>query len=317
MFKRLSWLYNEIKWVVIGGLHVITGKYFISSRRYGKHKLHSASEGNDYLREKILSDKPFAFCRFSFTEMAVMIHATTEQYFGIKATNKQKWLNIFCEEGESNKQGAYKYNALMQKAFTSSDMLGVWPYMHMGDALLNIQDTDKNVYVTDANSVEAYFFDNPWSSALKGKKVLVVSPFSKAILYQYEKRQLLFDNKEVLPEFTLEVEDAIWYYGGQRDERFSNWFEAFDFLFDKIMTHDFDVVILSCGYFGFALASKVKEAGKQAIHMGGAAQLLFGIKGKRWDANPKINKFYNDNWIRPDMNLKPKDSKRLDNGCYW
>ena len=317
MFKRVRWLYQEIRWVVIGALHVITGKYFLSSKRYGKYALHSSQSGNDMLRERILAGEPFAYCRFSYTEMAVMIHVTTQKFFGIPATNKQKWLGIFCEDGETNFQGACKYDALMRDAFKEADFLGVWKNLHMGDELLNNQQVLDDVCVTEANSVESYFFAKPWSSALEGKRVLVVSPFSNAIRTQYERRELLWDDTSVLPEFNLDTEDAIWYYGGQRDSRFADWFEAYDYLFNKIMEHDFDVVILACGYFGFALATRIKAEGKQAIHMGGATQLLFGIKGKRWDNNPKINRFYNDNWIRPDEQLRPKDDRRLDNGCYW
>lgn len=41
-----------------------------------------------------------------------------------------------------------------------------------------------------------------WSSVLKGKKVLVIHPFTKSIEQQYNKnRKRLFTNPEILPEF--------------------------------------------------------------------------------------------------------------------
>lgn len=46
---------------------------------------------------------------------------------------------------------------------------------------------------------------------------------------------------------------------------------------------DYDIVLLGCGAYGFPLAAYAKRRGKQAIHMGGSLQLLFGIKGKRWE----------------------------------
>ncbi len=315
--KRIKWLFYEIKWLLVGAAHVITGRYFLSKSKYGNHALHTSSEGNDLICEKILSGKPFAFCRYSYTEMDIMIHSCTESFFGIPMTRMVKWLDIFCKPGESNSKGAAKYTQLMSDAFKSADIIGVWPNMHMGDALMDIMDTQKDLFVADARGVEPFFFEKPWTIALEGKKVLVVSPFSEAIKSQYERREALWDNKKILPPFTLETEDAIWYYKGKRDERFSDWFEAFEYLYGRIMSHDFDVVILSCGYFGFALASRIKEAGRQAIHMGGATQLLFGIKGKRWDVKGDICVFYNDAWIRPDENLKPADDVNLDNGCYW
>ncbi len=315
--NRIKWLLYEIKWFFIGVVHVITGRYLLNEKKYGGYELHKEEEGNNVIYDRISSGKPFAFCRYSYTEMDIMIHSCTEQYFKIPTTRVMKWLDIFCMPGESNSKGAARYNALMSEAFKSADMIGIWPNLHMGDALLMKQDTSRDLYVTDARSVEPFFFERPWSHALKGKKVLVVSPFSKAIQSQYKRRELIWGEMNVLPEFTLETEDSIWFYAGQRDERFKNWFEAFDFLFDRIMSHDFDVAILGCGYFGFALSAKIKEAGRQAIHMGGATQLLFGIKGKRWDNNKKINKYFNDYWVRPDEIEKPEDDFNLDNGCYW
>ena len=49
------------------------------------------------------------------------------------------------------------------------------------------------------------------------------------------------------------------------------------------MEEIFDVAIIGCGAYGMPLAAMLKQAGKQAIHLGGATQLLFGIKGKRWE----------------------------------
>lgn len=59
-----------------------------------------------------------------------------------------------------------------------------------------------------------------------------------------------------------------------------------------------------------------QRMGKKAVHLGGATQILFGIKGKRWDENPAVSKFYNEYWVRP----LPEESVRKNNvegGCYW
>ncbi len=313
----IKWLGHKVRWLIIAGLHVLTGRYFVSKTKYGKKILHSGEEGNLRLKELTSSDAPFAFCRFSYTEMDIMIQSITENLLHTHSTDRIGWLDIFCKEGESGSVGAAKYTALMSEAFKDADMIGIWDNMHMGDALLEAMKTSEDLYVTDARSVEGYSYEESWTWALDGKKVLIVSPFSEAVRYQYDRKDLVWGDRKILPDLTLDTEDAIWYYAGKRDERFSDWFEAYDFLFDKIMSHDFDICILACGYFGFALASRIKRAGRQAVHMGGATQLLFGIKGKRWDGKPGISALYNDNWIRPDAKLKPVDDKNLDDGCYW
>ena len=50
-----------------------------------------------------------------------------------------------------------------------------------------------------------------------------------------------------------------------------------------------------------------------SIHAGGATQLLFGIKGKRWDECG----FYNDYWVRPSEREKPLGYEKVEGGCYW
>ena len=88
----------------------------------------------------------------------------------------------------------------------------------------------------------------------------------------------------------------------------------------EAMKIDFDVAIIGCGAYGFPLAAKLKLAGKQAIHLAGATQLLFGIKGKRWEENGAfayVQKFFNDAWVYPSDEDKPKEAAKVENGCYW
>lgn len=58
---------------------------------------------------------------------------------------------------------------------------------------------------------------------------------------------------------------------------------------DEISKEDYDICLIGCGAYGFSLAAYVKRCGKQAIHMGGALQLLFGIKGKDGMTKDNLN----------------------------
>ena len=62
---------------------------------------------------------------------------------------------------------------------------------------------------------------------------------------------------------------------------------------------------------------ELKKRGLQCIVMGGATQILFGIKGRRWKAHDVISRFFNDAWVYPPDSCKPKNSKLVENGCYW
>jgi len=53
--------------------------------------------------------------------------------------------------------------------------------------------------------------------------------------------------------------------------------------------------------------------------LAGATQLLFGIKGKRWEEFivwPYANLF-NEHWVRPGIKEKPKNANIVEDACYW
>ena len=174
-----------------------------------------------------------------------------------------------------------------------------------------------------------FFVNRPWTRALKNKRVLVVHPFSETIQSQYAKRRDLFENPDILPDFTLITLKAEQTVGGE--SRFASWMDALDFMKKEISEIDFDVCILGCGAYGMPLAAFVKLMGKQAIHLGGGTQLLFGIKGKRWieqyhnvwhyrpgiDIDINYRPLFNENWVFPSENEKPSSANQIEGGCYW
>ena len=159
----------------------------------------------------------------------------------------------------------------------------------------------------------------PWTAALAGKKVLVIHPFEHTIQEQYKKREQIFPDSEILPKFELKTLKAVQTLCGEKDDRFMTWFDALDYMYERAIDIDFDVAIIGCGAYGMPLASKLKNAGKQAIHLGGATQLLFGIKGYRWENNypTKIATFFNDAWAKALAEETPKNASTVEKGCYW
>lgn len=164
---------------------------------------------------------------------------------------------------------------------------------------------------------EFYAQSNPWTQALKDKKVLVVHPFAETIEKQYQKRESLFDNPLVLPSFkSLKTVKAVQSIAGNSVE-FRTWFEALDFMKSEIDKADYDIALIGCGAYGLPLAAHVKRMGKKAIHMGGVLQFLFGIKGKRYVDNPETAKYINEYFISPSDTDRPKLADAVEGGCYW
>lgn len=164
-----------------------------------------------------------------------------------------------------------------------------------------------------------FLWKDPWTKYLKGKKVLVVHPFTDSIKYQYENnRERLFEDQYVLPEFReLILVKAVQSIAGTQTE-YKDWFEALHHMEDEISQSDFDIALIGCGAYGMSLAAHVKHMGKQAVHLAGWTQMLFGIYGNRWlQDQPAYSKFINDFWIRPMESEKPEGADKVEGGCYW
>lgn len=69
------------------------------------------------------------------------------------------------------------------------------------------------------------------------------------------------------------------------------------------------------------LAGYIKEElHKKAIHLGGGTQLLFGIKGRRWQVDYKNSCYrdlFNEYWVSPDESERPQNFNKIEGGCYW
>ena len=176
--------------------------------------------------------------------------------------------------------------------------------------------------------LETFWVSHPWTKALEGRKVLVIHPFAELIEQQYnEKREKLFSNPEVLPIFSLQTLKAVQSIGGESNG-FFDWFEALQYMQDEIDKREYDIALIGCGAYGFPLAAHIKRTGKKAVHLGGVLQLLFGIRGGRWD-NPNLyvkslgvpygsyTNLVNEFWVRPRQEDKPENANKVEHGCYW
>ena len=281
---------------------------------------------NSLIYEKLINDEPCMIARFGSTEMLCLIN-----YLGVKGQNKnlwdyvkgntlpwwwepammaqmQKWSGFF----PATEDKIQEFCELIMNDVKEVDILGSWlkEEAYFAEALTNV----KRVVLED---IEPFFAPNPWTRALKGKKVLVIHPFAETIEEQYQQRNLLFDN-ELLPEFQLTTIKAVQTSAGEKSV-FADWFEALNHMKNQIDAVDFDICIIGCGAYGFPLAAHVKRMGKKAVHLAGVTQLLFGIKGKRWEnfiVYPYTNLF-NEHWVRPGQAEKPKNAQVVEGACYW
>jgi hypothetical protein len=266
------------------------------------------------LRESLQSSHPLMVARFGANEIKAVLLPKAPLL--LQPLWQNKIFSVMSNNAgffPANKNSIQRFSELMIEDMKLLDILGSWRIEER--LLLKNLPNAKRISL---DALEPYLSENPWSELLAGLKVLVIHPFNFTIERQYnEKRSLLFKDQRVLPEFkSLETIKAVQTIAGQKCE-FADWFEALNSMKAAIDAKDYDVAIIGCGAYGFPLAAHVKRMGKKAIHMGGATQILFGIKGKRWDNHSLISSLYNEHWVRPAPEDVPTGANKVEGGCYW
>lgn len=291
----------------------------------------SGQMANDYIYESLnaMPSKPLMCAKFGTTELGVVCAYEIKHRYPLKAylddflhgrvsVYHKNILDSLCRLSgffPNNLQLGEKFYNLVLEDMREIDVLASYIYEEKYIAkYLNCVKVDLDGYYAP------FMWQNPWTKYLKEKKVLVVHPFVDSIRYQYEhNRDKLFDNPDVLPEFKeLLTVKAVQTISDQQDERFDTWFDALQFMKDEISKLDFDIALIGCGAYGMCLAAHVKRMGKQAVHLAGWTQMLFGVYGERWIKDqPQYSKYINEYWIRPLESEKPKGAEKVENGCYW
>lgn len=220
----------------------------------------------------------------------------------------------FFSEKKINIEDVEKFCKIYLKYIPTMDLCGCFEYY---ERFLPFNSICKKHQL---ETLYPFLVDRSWMRALKDKHILVIHPFKNTIEQQYAKRKKLFINEEWLPEFaSLKVIKAVQTVAGEKS-KFKNWFEALEYMKQEIYKSSFDIAIIGCGAYGLPLAGYCKEIGKKAIHMGGGTQLLFGIKGKRWEIQYKNSCYrdmFNKDWCYPDETEIPNNAKKVEGGCYW
>lgn len=291
--------------------------YVNSLTHYADKKILNTHETNELLSQKIREGVPFCAARLGANELFSM------GVFEFDVTSKQQkaldqlglWSGFFpTDTGLGD-----RFNQCMKDGCRQIDLIGISAPKFEKYYIKKYMPSD--VQITRIFDLEPW--KNPvcpWTAALKGKKVLIVHPFAETIRKQYAKRKQVFEGTDILPEFELKILKAVQTVAGEKDNRFATWFDALEWMYTEAMRIDFDMAIIGCGAYGLPLAAKLKASGKQAVHLGGPTQILFGIKGKRWEENEAfayVQKFFNNSWVYPEDADKPKQASRVEGGCYW
>ena len=288
--------------------------------------LHRESS-SDLIYDMLMDDQPRMITRFGRTELRIIRRYYNYSQSGpvgraaryIFGRNGPFWWDDSDRQDIMRLSGVFpptnetlrRFSKLNIEIFPQIDILATWCAGEW-----DVRKEIANATLIGLLDLEPFRNFRPWSRALAGKRVLVVHPFEKSIRSQYAKRELLFEDPEVLPEFELDVLPAVQSISGG-DGQFKSWFDALDYMKDEMAKREFDVAIIGAGAYGMPLAAHTKALGKKGVHFGGATQLLFGIRGRRWDERAYYNWLINEHWVRPAEEEKPPAAEKVEGACYW
>ncbi len=277
-----------------------------------RRKILSSAEVNRQLLDKLARKEPFAVTRNGMWETGMLVKLERDRLWHMDSAAGMD--DVF-----DKREDRQRYFDLTSALMPYADYVVNWWRINMESHFYKpYARKNTQMQFCEDDGVSNFLLKDPdsWIYGIEGKKVMIISPFVEYMERQYQKKDLLWSGIRI-PSFEFRSVKAVFWYDGYKDSRFRSWFDALHYLYSEAMQQDFDIALLGCSTFSTPLALMFKREGKQAVHVGGPLQLMFGIKGKRWDEY--FTDTYNEHWIElPDeTKVGNVDSLDMQGGSYW
>ena len=292
---------------------IVEGLKYLDARVWQRER------GNRCIYQALVSGEPQAIGKLGSTELlALKAHLALRHCPGwAEATTfnrHQLYVNagVYPEQPEIYRRFC---DYVLRQVLPEMTVVGVW--FKPGEAHI-LRHYAHHASRVPSRSLETYYSaGHRWTSALEGKTVLVMHPFVRSIREQYDRRSELWPGREdVLPRFRL-VQLRVPHLPSLVKPDKRDWFASLEDMKKQMSCVTFDVALIGAGAYSLPLALHAKMLGRCGIHLGGSAQIYFGIKGHRWDQHPFISKLFNPHWIRPLAEDVPPGNDLIEGGCYW
>ena len=283
-------------------------------------------ESNELFRSLVKTDEAFCVAKLGMVETMSLRRFLLGKQLGSPANYNPIANLMYVNAGifPPEQSEFDRFNEEFLSHIKDLDFLGVWMFGNEPETV-----TEKEVYERYAKKsrlVHAGSWDPhtavlngseiAWTKELEGKTVLVISPFVKTIKEQYRKREKIWSNPSILPQYNLKVIKAPLSSALKKSSFFS-WIDGLNNMKEQMNSTEFDVCFVGAGAWGLPLAVHAKRLGKIGLHSGGDLQLMYGIKGGRWDNNAYIKESSNQDWTRPSEEETPANNWHVEGGCYW
>jgi hypothetical protein len=206
----------------------------------------------------------------------------------------------------TNINSIMKYSQMYMKSFDNCDAYTCWDPQDEGyKGIVKSHDYIRKKYDSKlplwAFSLDIFHYIKtlPWTHALQGKRVLIISAFEESIKEKIPIRKEIY-GVDLFPDCEIITIKPPQTQGAENAEEFDIELEKFFVKLD-ILKDTYDVALVSSGGYGNLICSYIYNSGKSAIYVGCVLQMYFGILGNHWlKERPDIVRLYlNKYWSRP------------------
>lgn len=289
-----------------------------------------------YIENKLLNSENFIIPRIAGVEnnFAYVSQLLKESYITNKFNEIEYYINILKKMLYTMKNNAginctsikscIDYSDEYLKAFNNCDIFLEWEkhgdvykYISNSHDYITTKYKSKKALWAFTMDIFHYIYNEPWTLALKGKRILVISPFIESMKEKLDIRKEIY-GIDLFPECKFIFMKPPVTNGMNESEEF---IEELNEVIKQIeeIKESFDIALVSCGGYGNLMCNRIYEMGKSAIYVGGVLQMYFGIYGNRWLRERKdiMLLYLNKYWSRPKENEKPKSFEKVEGSCYW
>jgi hypothetical protein len=160
------------------------------------------------------------------------------------------------------------------------------------------------------------YSDNIWTTAMRGKRILIISAFSESVKEKIPIREKIY-GVDLFPGCDITTITPPQTHAGNDSREFTVELDEFYEKLEKIKD-TYDIALVSAGGYSNLICCHIFKTGKSAVYVGGGLQMFFGIFGEKWlkEMPDIINLYLNEHWSRPKERERPKNYKSIENGCF-
>ena len=296
----------------------------------------SLEEGAKFIKDCIIAKKPFFVGKLGTSELDALIfyinyrqNAQAPAYPSHIMTHIAKNGGVFPATDKTIDAWAVH---MITEVLPEGDGYAEWNpnFKQVEIALLNQVAPHSERF--PLRSLEPYYIsdiEKRWSNTLpEDIHLAVISPFAKSILAQWDKQEAVWKSHAggMWPSALTEVRVICSGYNPYLSSGVGSWSPeiirqgwrgAVDSMVAAAVESRANLVLVGCGALSLPICAALKKRGISAIHLGGATQILFGIKGRRWASHQIISGFFNDSWVWPLDSEIPTKAQEIEGGCYW